>query len=411
MKHKKKIAIIGTAGVPAQYGGFETLAHNLVLQLNETYDIHVYASTKTYAKAERKEKWQNATIHYVPFGANGASSIIYDIVSMIHAIFFADYLIVLGVSGGIFIPFIKLFSKAKIIVNIDGMEWRRNKWNKWIKRFLKFSEKIAVRYSDADITDNIAIKRYTAIFYKTASHLIAYGADHVSPQKLSKADYKEYTFLSRPYAFKVARIEPENNVELILSTFSKFKCESIVIVGNWENSEYGKRLKNTYSKFQNIHLLDPIYDQVKLDKLRSNCFIYIHGHSAGGTNPSLVEAMYLGLPIVAFDVSYNRATMQNEGLYFGSEKQLMQILKDTYYTEFIKIGNKLMKIAKYQYTWSNISKRYASIIELFDYAYTKPKLTKYSSINYTNLLESGYAHLSHTKLFFESTPKTEHYGK
>lgn len=412
MIKKKKIAIVGTAGVPARYGGFETLAHHLVRNLNQSYDIHVYASTKKYKKHERLKEWNNAKIHYIPLDANGASSIPYDTFSMLHSLTYADYIIVLGVSAGIVIPFIKLFTKAKIIVNIDGLEWRRNKWNKWTQRFLKYSEKVAVKFSDADITDNEAIKRYTAIHYKTASYLIAYGADHVSHQKLNKFDYKKYSFLSRPYAFKVARIEPENNIELILAAFAKLPAKNLVIVGNWDNSAYGINLKKRYSVFTNLHLLDPIYDQKELDKLRSNCFVYVHGHSAGGTNPSLVEAMYLKLPIMAFDVSYNQATTCNKALYFSDTKTLIDLLETIDYKRLRAVGNDLYKIAKYQYTWKRISSRYSSILEAFEYAYKKPTLKrKNTKMSYPKLLKTGYAHLENMKFFYESNTNTIDHGK
>lgn len=410
MNKKKRIAIVGTAGVPARYGGFETLAHNLVRNLSDNYDIHVYASTKMYKKEERIKEWNNAKIHYIPLGANGASSIPYDTFSMIHALSYADYIIVLGVSAGIVIPFIKLFTKAKIIVNIDGLEWRRNKWSKWTQRFLKYSEKVAVKYSDADITDNEAIKRYTAIHYKTASYLIAYGADHVSHQKLNKADYKKYPFLSRPYAFKVARIEPENNIELILGAFAQLPAKNLVVVGNWNNSAYGIRLKELYSVFKNLHLLDPVYDQTELDKLRSNCLVYVHGHSAGGTNPSLVEAMHLKLPVMAFDVSYNRATTSNKALFFNDAKSLINLLEVVEFDQLKAVGNALYKVAKYQYTWKRISNRYSAIIEAFDYAYKKPTLQrKNTRMSYPKLLKTGYAHLENTKFFYESN--TLEHGK
>ncbi len=404
---KKRVAIIGTAGVPARYGGFETLAHNLVENLNDVYDLHVYASTKIYKRKERPKKWKGARIHYLPINANGAASIIYDIVSMIHALFFADYYIVLGVSGGFFIPFIKFFTKKKVIVNIDGLEWRRGKWNPIIQKFLKTSERLAVRYSDADITDNESIKRYTAIHYKTASHLIAYGADHVSPQKLDKEDYAKYPFLKNPYAFKVARIEPENNLEMILNAFSERPSKVIVIVGNWNNSDYGRALRIEFLSHENIHLLDPIYDQVELNKLRSNCFMYVHGHSAGGTNPSLVEAMYLKLPILSFDVSYNRATTKNKAIYFNDSEELIERLDDTSYRTLLKIREEMYHIASFNYVWKYISGRYASIIESFDFGYHKPKLKhKVTGVGYNDLLKMGCAHLDYSRLFFEEGFKT-----
>lgn len=403
MRKKKKIAIIGTSGVPSRYGGFETLAHNLVLNLNKKYDIHVYASSQIYPKAERTRKWNGAIVHYLPLSANGISSIIYDIISMIHALFYADRLIVLGVSGGIFIPVIKLFSKKRIIVNIDGLEWRRNKWSKWVRRFLRFSEKLAVRYSDAYVTDNEAIKRYTTIYYRTASHLVAYGANHVSKEKLSRSDYKKYPFLACPYAFKVARIEPENNIGMVLEAFAQLPAKNLVVVGNWQSSLYGAELKHKYEQYPNLFLLDPIYEQTELDKLRSNCFVYVHGHSAGGTNPSLVEAMYLELPILAFDVSYNRATTVNKAIFFKSVSDLVYKIETVPYAKLKHVGSEMRKIAEFRYTWQYISQRYASIIESFDYAYVKPKLRrKNTRMKYEKLLKNGYAHLEHSKLFYES---------
>ena len=257
----KKIAIIGTAGVPGRYGGFETLAHHLVLNLNKEFKLSVYNTKLCYEPHERPKFWNGARIFYLPFNANGWQSIIYDIISIIHALFYADTLIVLGVSGGIIFPFVRFFTNKKLVVNIDGLEWRRNKWNKWVKRFLRFSEKLAVRYSHADITDNAVIKKYTAAIYKSLSHQIAYGADHAKVQFITKKMKEHYPFIVEPYAFKVCRIEPENNVHLILGAFSELKYRTLVIVGNWDGSEYGRDLKKIYSAYQNILLLDPIYDQ------------------------------------------------------------------------------------------------------------------------------------------------------
>jgi putative lipase involved disintegration of autophagic bodies len=100
-----------------------------------------------------------------------------------------------------------------------------------------------------------------------------------------------------------------------------------VVVGNWHNSAYGRQLRADFAAYANLHLLDPIYDQAQLDVLRSNCYVYVHGHSAGGTNPSLVEAMSLGLPVLAFGVSFNKATTEHKALYFATKEELMQCIK------------------------------------------------------------------------------------
>jgi glycosyltransferase involved in cell wall biosynthesis len=402
MKKRKKIAIIGTAGVPARYGGFETLAHHLVLNLRDEYDIHVYASKKVYPKAERRKRWKGARVHYLPLSANGLSSILYDFLSMLHAIFFADTIVLLGVSAGIFVPFIRLIGRAKIIVNIDGMEWRRDKWPKMVRRFLRWSERVAVRFSHADITDNMAIKRYTARYYKTASHMIAYGADHAMAEDLTNADYQKYPMTKMPYAFKVARIEPENNIELILKTFANYPQKKLIMVGNWDSSQFGKDMRSRYGEYPNLSLLDPIFDQVELNKLRSNCYVYVHGHSAGGTNPSLVEAMFLGLPILSFDVSYNRETTLNKALYFKDQAELHDLLKETSYSELMKVSTAMKCIARDRYTWKYISRRYASIIDGFDYQYEKRRIvSKVATNSYRELLDYGYAHLQDSKKFYQ----------
>ena len=123
--HTQKLAIIGTVGLPAKYGGFETLAQQLVLQLDKQFEITVYCSGKTYTKENRPGEWQGARLRYLPLKANGVQSILYDFLSMLHAIIFCDVLLVLGVSGCLFLPFIKMFSKKRVIVNVDGLEWRR----------------------------------------------------------------------------------------------------------------------------------------------------------------------------------------------------------------------------------------------------------------------------------------------
>ena len=360
---KIKVAIIGTAGVPGRYGGFETLAHQLVSKLGRRFDLTVYCSNKFYAPYDRKQEWRKASLKYLPLNANGVQSIPYDIISMVHAIMNADVLLVLGVSGGIIFPFIKLFSRKKIVVNIDGLEWKRNKWGYWAKKFLKFSEYLAVRFSDAEITDNGAIEKYTADHYQSSSNLIEYGADHVIKVPISEFDRKEYSFLSSLYTFGVCRIEPENNIHMILEAFSKMPEKVLVMVGNWDNSKYGRDMREQYGECENIHLLDPIYDQKGLDLLRSNCYVYIHGHSAGGTNPSLVEAMYLGLPIVAFDVSYNRATTEDRAFYFSSPEDIVDIVSKKKAVEYR--GNRLIMkiIADERYTWGIISEKYAKLIE------------------------------------------------
>src|ERR1700761_8883615 len=250
---KKKIAIIGTVGIPARYGGFETLAEHMVRHMGEEYDITVYCTKKRYSREERRKEYLGARLIYLPLNANGISSIFYDCLSILHALLYADILLVLGVSGGILFPFVRRFTAKKLIVSIDGIEWKRDKWIRPAKWYLWWAEKAAVKYSHADIADNESIQDYTAFRYQSLSNIIEYGADHAL--KITATDDHRclYPFMNHPYAFTVCRIEPENNIHLILEAFSTLNESPLVMIGNWNNSEYGRKLKDQYATAGNLH--------------------------------------------------------------------------------------------------------------------------------------------------------------
>lgn len=357
----KKISIIGIVGLPAQYGGFETLTQYLVQYLKDRYDFTVFCSAKSYE--ERLESYSGAKLRYVNLNANGVQSILYDIISIFRALKSSDTLLILGVSGCIILPFVKFFSRKRIIVNIDGLEWKREKWGRCARLFLKFSEKIAVKWADIVISDNKAIQEYTLEEYGVQSKLIAYGADHVKKMSISDSLIKKYPFLKKKYAFSVCRIEPENNVHLILDAFSHCETLDLIIVGNWENSEYSRTLREKFSEYSHIHLLDAIYESNILEQLRSNCFLYLHGHSAGGTNPSLVEAMHLGLPIFAFDIAYNRITTQEKAYYFKDTIGLEVLLQNLDAKELRSIASDMKDIAYKEYIWGKIAHEYAEVFD------------------------------------------------
>lgn len=356
---KTKVSIVGTVGLPAKYGGWETLVSNLTKHLNQKFDFTVYCSGVKYKN--KPLGYNGVSLKYISLNANGVQSIPYDIISIYQSLKFADTILILGVSGCIFLPFVKLFGKSKIIVNIDGLEWKRNKWGRFAKCFLKFSEKIAVKFSDIVITDNKAIQQYVINEYGVESELISYGGDHTKKVSMQDRYLNEYVFLGQKYAFKVCRVEPENNIAMILEAFYDYKLLPVVVVGNWSNSHYGLRLKEKHEKDSNIYLLDPIYDQNKIDLLRSNCYVYIHGHSAGGTNPSLVEAMCLQLPIIAFDVNFNRETTHNKCLYFYSKQQLIGKLENLSDDTRLKNAENMKSIADQCYKWDIVSNLYMNL--------------------------------------------------
>ena len=350
------VNVIGTVGVPACYGGFESLVENLLDYTPDDVKYTVFCSSKKYDK--RVDIYKNAKLVYINNKANGKESIIYDLKSMKLSLK-ANIMLILGVSGCIFLPFIRKNFKGKIITNIDGLEWKRTKWNFIIKWFLHYSEKQAVRYSDVIIGDNKGITDYVWDSYKKKAVLIAYGGDHVIKVK-NDLLYKSYSFCKNKYAITVCRIEPENNVHIILEAFSKLENNSIVIVGNWNNSKYGRELKEKYSNIKNMHLLESIYDPEIINWLRGNAYVYIHGHSAGGTNPSLVEAMNFGLPILAYNCIYNRATTDNKCFYWSNCQELeyiMNIKTDS----FSETGKKMHELGSKRYTWSTIAQQYNSL--------------------------------------------------
>ncbi len=360
---KIKLAIVGTTGIPACYGGFETLAHHLVNQLRDEYSITVYCSSKFYPASKRIRFYNGARLKYFPLNANGYQSIPYDFISLIHALIFSEAIIMLGISGALLIPFIRFFSSKPLIVNIDGQEWKRAKWNTPIRRFLRWSESLAVNFADCVITDNVVIYDYVKKEYGKESTLIEYGADHVSRIPVTAAAAIKYPFLNKPYFFTVCRIEPENNIHLILEAFAS-SSKTLVIVGLWTHGDYGKRLKAKYSRYANIHLLDPIYEQKELNILRSNCCCYVHGHSSGGTNPSLVEAMYLQLPVITYGVSYNRETTEYKAKYFSTQQELLELTESITGPELKKIGADLKQIADRRYMWHIISSKYRNMVEV-----------------------------------------------
>jgi len=358
----KKLAIIGTVGLPAAYGGFETLVDQLVVNLNEAFEITVYCSGKFYPKKTRLRTYKGAKLIYLPLNANGIQSIPYDICSIIHAVFKADLLLILGVSGCILLPFFKFFTKKRFFVNIDGIEWKRDKWGAMIKRFLRYSEIQAIETAEGVITDNKVIQQYVAATYGYESYLIEYGGDHAFHVPIKEEDIRQYPFLQSEYLFGVCRIEPENNIHIILKAVSRQTKYPFAMVGNWDKSQYGKDLKSKYSAIDHLYLIDPVYEPTALNRLRSNCFLYLHGHCAGGTNPSLVEAMNLGVPIVAFDVGYNRATTEDSALFFKDVIDLELVLSNMNETWAKSVGDKMKAIADKRYTWKVIGKKYLRML-------------------------------------------------
>jgi glycosyltransferase involved in cell wall biosynthesis len=345
-------------GLPAKYGGFETFVHFLVLHLAKDFDFTVYCSGPDYR--ERLKTLMGAKLTYLPFRANGPQSVLFDSLSILHACLFSDVLLVLGSSGGILLPFARLMGK-KVIFNQGGLDWQRAKWGAKTQKFLRFLERSSIKGTDILVCDNEGIADYFRETYGLDSHLIEYGGDQISKPPLTETFMEQYPFVREPYAFTVARIQPDNNIEMILMGFSHTPMFPLVFIGNWANSAYGEEIKHKYSGFPNIHLLEAIYDPDTLNRFRGYCSIYVHGHSAGGTNPSLVEAMHLGLPIAAFNVVFNRATTEDKAIYFSNSDELTSLILYTPREVWEAKCVIMAEIASRRYKWNIIAEKYAGI--------------------------------------------------
>jgi len=355
---KKKIAIIGTNGIPAKYGGFETLVEFLAEYLADDFEITVYCSLKF--QKNKLTSYKGVNLIYINLNANGWQSIFFDFMSLFYSYKKYDKILILGCSGSLFQPLFSSY-KHKFIMNLGGLDWQRSKWNYLTRKYLKLSERMGVNYSGEIISDNEGIKEYLNQEYGINSTVIAYGGDQVFKVLPAKIDYEKYSFLEKPYAVTVARIQLDNNIEMLCNAFDSNSNLPLVIVGNWNNSKYGIELKREYFNKSNLILLDAIYDQRDLNLLRSNCYVYLHGHSAGGTNPALVEAMNLSLPIIAFDNVFNRNTTHNDALYFIDSINLREVLSNISNEELIKNANIMGSLAEEKYTWNTICFNYAKI--------------------------------------------------
>jgi glycosyltransferase involved in cell wall biosynthesis len=345
------VTVIGTVGVPSRYGGFESLVENLLDSPVQKYVV--YCSSLAYEN--KISEYKGSVLRYIHLQANGPSSMLYDAISVLDAAWRGDrQLLILGVSGSFIFPLIRFLKPSmNLVINIDGIEWKRQKWGRAARWLLRRLEYWAVRHAHVVIADNQAIAHYVQMIYGRDCEVIAYGGDHAVMGR--NINYK----ISEDYAFSVCRIEPENNIHVILQAFHE-AGHRLRIVGNWQSSDYGRDLKRRYGTSSNIELLDPIYEIERLYELRARMKFYVHGHSAGGTNPSLVEAMHFGRPILAFDCVYNRATLEGEGEYFYDVESLKNLIG---FVDRPSRDAAIIELARRRYTWDEIRKRYEALFD------------------------------------------------
>lgn len=352
-----KIAVIGTVGVPARYGGFETLAEQLAKGIKpESHQLVIYCQRTAYPELNGDEHFEGHQRVLLPLRANGPASMVHDMLAMAHAALIAkvDTLLVLGYSGAWFLPFVRMLRpKMRVVTNIDGMEWRRDKFGCSARILLRGLEWFATRFSNEVIADNTALVDLARELHQIEPRLIAYGGDHtlVTP-KIMEA-YEQGYFLS------IARIEPENNCHLILDACATAKIR-LIFIGNWNANSYGRALKSRFSDAPLLTLLDPVYDLHKLAAVREHSIGYIHGHSVGGTNPSLVEALFHTNRLLSFDCVFNKSTLNNAGAYFKNSNDLIDLLQ---YKNSGLIDKNILAALRKKYQWTQIVDAYLKICQ------------------------------------------------
>jgi len=360
MAKKKKVAIAGSVGLPANYGGFETMVYYLTKEQHSIVDFTVFCQTIT--KDKRLKEFNGSKLIYIPLKANGVQSILYDIVSIILSWFKFDSILILGTGGSIILPFLKLFKNTKTIVNFGGLEWKRDKWGKFGQWFLRLTEKIAIKNAMVIVADNQHFCDYILEEYGKESVLIEYGGNHTSKKQKSETLLKKYPFLNKPYDVSVSRAQVDNNLHMVLDAYVNLPNRNLVLISNYDKFDYGRALKEKYANYPNLFLQDAVYDLHELDVIRTNATIYIHSHTFCGTAPSLVEAMSLELPIVSFKVETNLKTTEEKALYFSNSNELKKIIESLSVEKEGELATSMKEIASRRYTWERISNKY---VELF----------------------------------------------
>jgi len=319
-----RIGILGTRGIPNQYGGFEQFAQHLSEGLlQKGHDVWVYNSNK---HSYKENNWCGINIiHCVDLeGSLGtAGQFVYDFNCIVDARKRKfDILLHLGYTSDSI--WHRLWPSGVVnVVNMDGLEWKRSKYNKFTQRFLKWGESLAARNAHTMIADSPDMQEYLLNTYGKKPIYIPYGADIFSRPDVSVL--KKYTLQPHQYFLMISRMEPENNIEMIIKGYlASNHPDPLLIIGNITN-KIGRYITANY-KNAALKFSDAIYDQAELDNLRYYCSLYFHGHSVGGTNPSLLEAMACGCRIAAHANQFNKAVLQNETDYFPSEIDVTRII-------------------------------------------------------------------------------------
>ena len=357
-----KIAILGTRGIPNHYGGFEQFAEFFSVYLaDKGHEVYVYNS-HNHPHQEKTFKGVNILHQNDPEHKMGTfGQFLYDfncIVDSRKRDF--DIILQLGYTSNS-VWFYLLPKKPVIITNMDGLEWKRSKYSGPVRQFLKFAERLAALSSDFLISDSIGIQKFLLEKYNKESTYIAYGAHPFSSP--DESVLTSYNVTKGNYNMVMARFEPENNIDMVLEGVAV--CEdqmTILVIGN-HNTKYGSYLKNKFSAHHNIMFVGGIYNLQHLNNLRHFSNVYFHGHSVGGTNPSLLEAMASNALIAAHENDFNRGILMENAHYFSSAEAVKNILSTIKKNDNLQMVQNNFNAIVNDYNWDKINGEYLQLFE------------------------------------------------
>ena len=362
-----RIAIIGDRGIPACYSGFGTLVEQLAVRLVKDYDfdVTVYCRKPYYKEWPRSFKGVRCVWLPSPGGKN-FESIIHSNLSVLHASLSSyDIALVLDPGNGPFLLPLKL-RRMPVILHTDGMGWMRQKWSPLQRRYYKWSEWVSARLASWLVTDSREMQDYYVSEYKAPSSFIPYAGEVGNGSDTSALD--QYGLTKNGYYLVVARHEPENNVHRIIEEYRKASVERpLVVVGaNRYDTDYGRAIADESD--DKVLCVGAIYNSTALNGLFEHCYVYLHGHEVGGTNPSLLNAMHMGAPPVPIDVIFHRQVMGETIDYFdkapGALAQIIQSLDND--PERVEALGKLARTRSDQlYRWDAVAAGYAGLFRKF----------------------------------------------
>lgn len=332
-KRDFRIGIVGSRGIPARYGGYETVVESIAPRLVEM-GWKVFVSCESERGQSKPATYKGVNLFYFPLRPffRPIYEVLYDVYSLVKSSLSCDCIYMLGYLAA-FLFFIPKVFRKKLAVNVDGLEWTRDKFNGLEKCIVRVSEKAAVTFADIIVADSKEIKKYIEMTYKKEAIYITNGVN-IPPietwneQRLVGRSFLEHSseLAAGDYWLVVARLEPENNIHVIIQSFLRSNSvRKLVIIGNFSSKKYQKHVMRILEENiarGRVILTGAIYDVSLLNMLRQNCFAYIHGHSVGGTNPALLEAMSMKNLIVAHDNKFNREVGGTTILYFKDTNYL-----------------------------------------------------------------------------------------